>query len=68
MKHRLSIPGPACPVCSSREVRFDAVEHDGWLLLAECPRCEHRWTQPHHQLVLRAPVRVAMRTEVANAA
>ena len=71
MQNRLSIPGPACAVCGSREVRLDAVEHGGWLLLAECPRCDHRWTQPHRELALRAPVRVAsgaLRAEVANAA
>ena len=71
MQNRLSIPGPACAVCGSREVRLDAVEHGGWLLLAECPRCDHRWTQPHGELALRAPARVAsgaVRAEVANAA
>jgi hypothetical protein len=78
---------PACAVCGSCEVRTDAVEQDGksraasqgraetssWLLLAECPRCDHRWTQhlAEASAPARAPVRVAaaaVRPEVANAA
>jgi hypothetical protein len=41
----------------------------GWLLLAECPRCDHRWTQrlADAPTVGRA-VRVAAAPEVANAA
>jgi len=35
-----------CLVCGSREVHTDAVEQRGWVLLAECPHCDHRWTQP----------------------
>jgi len=66
-----TIQAGACPVCGAREVESDAVEHGGWLLLAECPRCDHRWTQ-----ALREPpalVRAAMRVrevqpEVASAA
>lgn len=34
-----------CRVCGFAEVRTDEVAHRGVLLLAECPRCEHRWTQ-----------------------
>lgn len=34
-----------CLVCGSSEVRTDEVEHRGVLLLAECPRCAHRWTE-----------------------
>jgi hypothetical protein len=70
MQNRLSIPGAACAVCGSHEVRTDAVEQSGWLLLAECPRCEHRWTQPLRE-ASRAPVRVAaaaLHAGVANAA
>ena len=64
---------PACAVCGSCEVRTDAVEQDGWLLLAECPRCDHRWTQrlAEASAPACAPVRVAaaaVRPEVANAA
>ena len=34
-----------CLVCGSSEVRTDEVHHRGVLLLAECPRCQHRWTE-----------------------
>jgi hypothetical protein len=60
-----------CPVCGAREVRSDAVEHRGWLLLAECPRCDHRWTQPLPEApaLTRAPVRAELPlAEVASAA
>jgi hypothetical protein len=33
-----------CGVCGFSEVRTDEVLDRGRLLLAECPRCEHRWT------------------------
>jgi hypothetical protein len=33
-----------CRVCGFAEVRTDEVVDRGTLLLAECPRCEHRWT------------------------
>jgi len=33
-----------CPVCRCTAVRFDEVEAADVLHLAECPRCEHRWT------------------------
>jgi hypothetical protein len=35
-----------CRVCGFGEVHTDQVEHRGTLILAECPRCEHRWTAP----------------------
>jgi hypothetical protein len=31
-------------VCGSSEVRTDEVVDRGLVFLAECPRCEHRWT------------------------
>ena len=34
-----------CLVCGFAEVRTDEVVDRGLVLLAECPRCEHRWTQ-----------------------
>jgi hypothetical protein len=60
-------------VCGSSEVQRDAVEHSGWIELAECPRCDHRWTQRLSEAPIpaRAPLRVAaasMRPEVASAA
>jgi hypothetical protein len=33
-----------CLVCGSCEVRTDEVIDRGLVFLAECPRCEHRWT------------------------
>ena len=33
-----------CRVCGCNEVRTDEVLEQGWLQLAECPRCDHRWT------------------------
>jgi hypothetical protein len=33
-----------CRICGFSEVRTDEVLDRGILFLAECPRCEHRWT------------------------
>jgi hypothetical protein len=33
-----------CCICGFSEVRTDEVVNRGVLFLAECPRCEHRWT------------------------
>ncbi len=33
-----------CLVCGFGEVRTDAVVDRGVVFLAECPRCDHRWT------------------------
>jgi transcription elongation factor Elf1 len=71
MIDRLAIRAATCPVCGSREVASDAVEHGGWLMLAECVRCDHRWTQPFAQATARAAVKVSARArlpEVASAA
>ena len=74
MQNGLVQPGPghACAVCGSRDVQVDAVEQRGWLLLAECARCDHRWTQTLREEP--APVRALARVgvpalpEVASAA
>jgi len=34
-----------CQVCGFTEVWTDEVLDHGVVLLAECPRCQHRWTQ-----------------------
>jgi hypothetical protein len=34
-----------CYICGFSEVRTDEVVDRGVLFLAECPRCEHRWTE-----------------------
>jgi hypothetical protein len=70
MQNLISPGRAACEVCGGREVHTDMVEHGaGWLLLAACPRCDHRWTQrlADAPTVGRA-VRVAAAPEVANAA
>jgi hypothetical protein len=33
-----------CLVCGFSEIRTDEVVDRGVVFLAECPRCEHRWT------------------------
>lgn len=35
-----------CPVCDFAEMRTDLVAERGMLVLRECPRCEHRSTEP----------------------
>jgi hypothetical protein len=35
-----------CPVCGFTGVRTDEAVDRGLVFLAECPRCEHRWTSP----------------------
>ncbi len=35
-----------CLVCGFAEVRTDEVIDHGLVFLAECSRCEHRWTSP----------------------
>jgi hypothetical protein len=63
-----------CVVCGSREVRTDEVLQRGWVLLAECPHCDHRWTQRLEVAArtVRGPVRVQplerRRSEVARMA
>ncbi len=34
-----------CLLCGFTEVRTDEVVNRGVVLLAECPRCQHRWTE-----------------------
>jgi hypothetical protein len=52
-----------CLVCGSREVRTDEVLERGILLLHECPRCEHRWTDAP----LRVPAPASAAAEIAAA-
>jgi hypothetical protein len=33
-----------CLVCGFSEIRTDEVVDRGLVFLAECPRCQHRWT------------------------
>ncbi len=59
-----------CRVCGCNEVRTDEVLEQGWLQLAECPRCDHRWTScgepPARTLHAHRVLRLA--PEVASAA
>jgi len=34
-----------CGVCGCGSVRIDEVAFQGRMLLGECPRCQHRWTE-----------------------
>jgi hypothetical protein len=45
-----------CLVCGFRELRTDEVVERGLLLLAECPRCEHRFTQRLSDASARQPL------------
>jgi hypothetical protein len=42
-------PSVRCGVCGCNEVATDEVMDGEALFLAECPRCDHRWTSraPH---------------------
>ena len=61
-----------CLVCGSNEVRTDVVVDRGIVMLAECPRCDHRWTEspapPTSPLIARAPKARRIPKEVDSAA
>lgn len=38
-------PASGCPLCGAADVARDEVLDTGVLLLAACPRCDHRWTE-----------------------
>lgn len=70
---------PNCKLCGSNAISTDEVETPGAaqadsLLLAECLRCEARWTQPVFRGALAAPrlrlgrVRRDISAEVVSAA
>ncbi len=48
-----------CPVCGSRNISRDAVLEQGLLQLAECRRCDQRWTWREPQLFVGRAVRSA---------
>jgi hypothetical protein len=59
-----------CLVCGCTEVRTDYVLDLGWIFLAECPRCDHRWTrsgEPPARAIRVRPSESALR-EVPSAA
>ncbi len=59
-----------CLVCGFAEVRTDEAVDRGPVLLAECPRCDHRWTEspPLLQPARVHPIRHASFREVVTAA
>jgi hypothetical protein len=59
-----------CLVCGFAEIRTDEAVDRGLVVLAECPRCDHRWTESPAALQ-QAPVHVVRRApfrEVITAA
>jgi len=54
-----------CLVCGFTEIRTDEVVDRGLVLLSECPRCDHRWTERLPAWV--EPI-VSVRTEESAAA
>jgi hypothetical protein len=34
-----------CGVCGCESLQIDEVAHQGRMLLAQCSRCQHRWTE-----------------------
>ena len=63
-------PGVRCRVCGCGEVHTDEVVDGEALFLAECPRCDHRWTAraPLPRVHRVAPRKVAPEQEAASAA
>jgi hypothetical protein len=59
-----------CLICGFAEVRTDEVVDRSPVFLAECPRCDHRWTEslPTLQPARVRPVRHAPFREVVTAA
>jgi ribosomal protein S27E len=61
-----------CLVCGFTEIRTDEVDaaQRGLVLLAECPRCQHRWTRPlgGASAASRRPARIRLVEERPHAA
>ena len=54
-----------CGICGFSEVRTDEVVDRGVLFLAECPRCDHRWTERPTAWVAPASAGLAEETPAA---
>ena len=54
-----------CLVCGFTEIRTDEVVDRGVVLLAECPRCDHRWTERPPAWVAPASAGLAEETSAA---
>ena len=59
----------SCCICGFSEIRTDEVIDRGILFLAECPRCEYRWTsqEPIAAASMAAPVFAAARFQRVSA-
>ncbi|MEE3329567.1 MAG: hypothetical protein VX246_01755 [Myxococcota bacterium] len=59
-----------CGVCGCESLWIDEVAFQGRMLLAECPRCQHRWTEalpdPTHRTKAR-PARVVVAAAARSA-
>jgi hypothetical protein len=58
-----------CLICGFTEVTTDEVVDRGLVFLAECPRCQHRWTSPtpaRNEPAVAGPVRVRTAARVAQ--
>lgn len=60
-------PCSSCAVCGSNTIRVDEVDHVGRMLLHQCGRCHHRWTE-QIAIARRPMLRVFPTTKVAAAA
>ena len=70
---QLSFPLPEvaqCEVCGSAEIQLDEVQSGGRLLLAQCGRCDHRFTGRLGSSRIARPTwpQAAAEAEVATAA
>ncbi len=59
-----------CLVCGGSEIRTDEVVDRGLVFLAECARCEHRWTSwgPNPPALVRVRTALGALREVDSAA
>ena len=58
-----------CLICGFTEVTTDEVVDRGLVFLAECPRCQHRWTSPtppRNDPAVAGPVRVSTAVRAAR--
>lgn len=57
-----------CVVCGFSELRIDEAVDRGPVTLAECPRCESRWTAAQPSQVVKAAARVGPLRSVTHPA
>ena len=61
----VSVERREVPALPAAEIRTDEVVDRGVVLLAECPRCDHRWTERPPTWVAPASVLLAEETPAA---